>query len=77
MKCIPKKPIDKTIVSQANDQFYNNHPEMIDLQGQRIPVDPASKEHSKYRDEWWDMYFGKGGEVDTKKMKKKSPKDPK
>ena len=77
MKYIPKKPIDKTIQGQADDQFYTDHPEMVDVTGQRIPVDPASKAHGKYRDEWWDIYFAKGGEVDAKEMKKKSPKDPK
>ena len=48
MKYIPKKPIDKTIQGQADDQFYTDHPEMVDVTGQRIPVDPASKAHGKY-----------------------------
>lgn len=57
-------PLDAAAVRAADDDFYAAHPEMIDANGQRIPLDATSPEHAAYRSEWMDLYVANGGPVE-------------
>lgn len=44
--------LDKNAVRQTDDEFYRKHPEMVDSNGRRIPIDPANPAHQGYKEEW-------------------------
>lgn len=64
MARIATRPMDRTATREANDEFYANHPEMVQ-DGRRVPLDPCNPEHDSMRTEWMDLYEANGGEVRT------------
>ena len=44
--------------------------------GQRIPIDPSSREHSNHRKEWMDQYVAAGGPLEGDDADKSKPEDP-
>lgn len=61
---VAKRPLDPAATKAASDQFYANHPEMIDAEGKRIPIHPSSAAHRAYRTEWMDLYVANGGALE-------------
>jgi hypothetical protein len=62
MARIAVRPMNRQAVNQSNNEFYRNHPEMID-NGKRIPIDPCNPNHAKYQEEWMDSYVKEGGKT--------------
>src|SRR5215475_3775733 len=48
-------PLDSAAVKAADDQFYANHPELIQ-DGKRVPLDPHDPAQASLRSEWMDLY---------------------
>ena len=57
------RPLDRGAVRAADDQFYANHPELIE-DGERIPLDPSDPAQADLRSEWMDLYIANGGQVE-------------
>ncbi|HLJ85995.1 MAG TPA: carboxypeptidase-like regulatory domain-containing protein [Candidatus Angelobacter sp.] len=51
-------PLDSAAYEQADDQFYADHPELIE-DGQRISLDPDDPSQAELRSEWMDVYYAK------------------
>ena len=62
-------PMNPTATKEANDEFYQNHPEMVQ-DGKRIPIDPCNPMHAKYQKEWMDSYVKHGGKIRIGKEQK-------
>lgn len=64
MSRVAKRPLNSAAVHAADDQFYANHPEMIDSNGRRIPLSPSDPTQAALRSEWMDLYIANGGELE-------------
>lgn len=64
MSRVARRPLDQAAVSAADDDFYSNHPEMIDGSGNRIPLSPSDPRQRDMRSEWMDYYVANGGELE-------------
>jgi hypothetical protein len=60
-----RRPLDRDAVRAADDQFYANHPELVQ-DDKRIPLDPSDPSQADLRSEWMDLYVANGGEVEGK-----------
>lgn len=58
-----KRPLNRSAVQAADDQFYANHPEFVQ-NGRRIPLDANDPAQADLRREWMDLYEANGGEVE-------------
>ena len=58
------RPLDPEAVSAADDQFYANHPELVDANGERIPLSATDPSQAGLRSEWMDLYEANGGEME-------------
>lgn len=58
-----RRPLDRDAVRAADDQFYADHPELVQ-DGERIPLDPSAPSQADLRSEWIDLYVAKGGQVE-------------
>ena len=54
--------LNSVAVQQADNQFYANHPELIE-DGKRIPLDPDDPAQAGLRSEWMDLYNVKNKET--------------
>lgn len=70
-----KRPLDAAASDAANHAFYAANPDMAP-DGQRIPIDPSSSEHSSHRKEWMDHYVAAGGPLEGDDVDKSKPGDP-
>ncbi len=55
-------PPNRKAASQADADFYNNHPEMTQ-DGKWIPIDPCNPKHVRYQIEWMDAYERHNGKT--------------
>jgi len=62
MARIATRPMNRAATREANDQFYANHPEMVQ-DGRRVPLDSCNPEHRRMQEEWMDLYVDNGGQV--------------
>src|SRR5580692_4652177 len=67
-------PLNSAAVEDADDQFYANHPELVQ-NGQRIPLDTNDPAQAGLRSEWMDLYEANGGRFIAPKPAKKKPAD--
>lgn len=62
-------PLDPEATSAADDAFYAKYPDMVDENGQRIPLDPDNPDHDAMCADWCNIYeaerAGGGGEEET------------
>jgi hypothetical protein len=65
-------PMSAAATSGADDEFYRRHPERLNADGTRQPLDRHSPADAQLRKEWMDLYVAKGGEVETPSPKKKA-----
>jgi hypothetical protein len=69
-----KLPLNTQAMSQADDEFYEHHPELVQ-DGDRTPIDPSDPAQASLRKEWMDLYFANGGELEANAPSKKKPAD--
>jgi hypothetical protein len=65
-----KSDLDWDAVADADDRFYAAHPEMIDEDGNRIPLSRNDPKQAAMRDDWWRFYHEEKAKNDA------PPKDP-
>lgn len=71
------RPLNQDAVKKADDEFYANHPEYIDENGNRIPLSANDPNEEALRQEWIELYKKHGGKEEAdKKPPKKDPDDP-
>src|SRR5262249_3548584 len=71
-----KLPLNDDAVQKANDQFYALHPELVNPDGTRIPLDPNDPAQAKLRTQWMDLYLKNGGLLEGDPGGRKSPAGP-
>lgn len=69
------RPLNKDAVKKADDEFYANHPELVE-DGKRVPLSATAPSQKGLRSEWMQLYEKNGGEVEGRKPAKKKPDDP-
>lgn len=68
-------PLNNGAVQAADDQFYANHPELVQ-NGERIPLDPDDPAQAHLRREWMDLYAASGGAIEGEEPVRREPADP-
>jgi len=63
MSRVARRPLDRDAVRAADDDFYANHPELVQ-NGRRIPLSASDPAQADLRREWMDLYIAHGGEVE-------------
>lgn len=48
--------LDPSATAAADDAFYAKYPNMVDANGQRLPLDPDNPDHDAMCADWCDMY---------------------
>ena len=56
-----ENPLNPAAVQKADDAFYANHKEMIDADGNRIPISATDPAQAGMRAEWRRLYLANGG----------------
>lgn len=51
-----KRPLDRSAVGAADDKFYKKYPEMIDENGNRIPLDASNDPDNDMHEDWVRFY---------------------
>jgi hypothetical protein len=59
-----RRPLDPSAVRCADDQFYARHPEMVNGDGSRQPLDATHPAQAGMRQEWHQLYVAQGGPLD-------------
>lgn len=77
MSRVARRPLNQAAVQFADDEFYANHPEMVDANGHRIPLSPSDPAQAGMRSEWMDYYVANGGELEGDETGSTQPGDPK
>lgn len=58
------RPLNHSAVSAADDEFYQRHPEFIQEDGTRVPLDDNDPAQANLREEWRELYLANGGELE-------------
>lgn len=69
--------LDRKATKKTDDEFYANHPEMVDANGKRKPIDPKNPAHQEYKEEWKQNYQKNKAPVKTSASKSKKAGDSK
>lgn len=69
------RPLNPDAVAAADDEFYANHPEMVQ-DGQRIPLSATDPAQAAMRAEWVALYEKHNGAVEPDPPTPKEPDDP-
>jgi hypothetical protein len=67
-------PLNREAVRKSDDQFYAEHPELIQ-NGRRIPLDPVDPKQADLRSRWMDLYEANNRAVGPKSVSSKKPED--
>jgi hypothetical protein len=59
-----RRPLNQQAVRSADEEFYTRHPEMLNADGTRRPLDATGSSHAGMRQEWRELYLARGGQVE-------------